>query len=820
MMTIKKAILPLLFLSISTSITAGVVVESTYKMTGINVQGHVIDSKTKEYVPYVLVAVKGTTLATTTDAKGFYSIKNIPQGKVILEVKHLGYHNASVTLKTEKEETLEQDFELTDDVLSLDEVVLTANRQQTLRREAPVLVNVIDKRLFNLTNSATLSQGLNFQPGVRTENNCQNCGFSQVRINGLDGHYSQILIDSRPVFSALNGVYGLEQIPSSMIERVEVVRGGGSSLYGASAIGGTINVITKEPIRNSAEVGHTLSSYGNHSGWENTTNLNASIVTEDAKGGLFIYGNHHYRPGYDHNNDGYTELPNLKNQTLGFSAFYKFTPYSRITLRYHNLAEFRRGGNHLERAPHESDITEQLEHDVNGGSLAYDLFSKDTKRQLKLYYSFENTARKSYYGGIGGGTQAADTIKSAKAYGRTKEITHLLGVQYVHSFDNCWFMPATLTAGLEYNNDKMNDEVLGYDHYLNQRVSIGSAYFQNEWKDSRFTFLLGARLDKHNLIKNAVFSPRVNFRYNPSKELSLRLSYAEGFRAPQAFDEDLHTGWTDGSRQIIVRDPNLKEERSRSISASADFYHTFGSVQTNFLIEGFFTHLTNAFATRTLDKGETTDPNYENNIRNIMQRYGLSRPNAEENEIAERFNGNNATIFGLNIEAKAAFSQWLQVQAGLTLQRNMYKDSVEWSGDGAKKERRFLKTPNAYGYFTVNIQPLKNLSVALTGTYTGSMLVGHQKTDDYTFTQNGTTITYPGWAEAKAVNTPSFLSMNLKVAYDIQLSQYIKMQINGGFQNITNAFQRDLERGPLRDADYVYGPGTPRCAFLGVKFSY
>ena len=254
MMTIKKAILPLLFLSVSTSITARVAVETGYKMTGINVQGHVIDSKTKEYVPYVVVSVKGTTLATTTDATGFYSIKNIPQGKVILEIKHLGYHNVSTTLKTTKEETLEQNFELSEDVLSLDEVVLTANRQQTLRREAPVLVNVVDKRLFNLTNSTTLAQGLNFQPGVRTETNCQNCGFSQVRINGLDGHYSQILIDSRPVFSALNGVYGLEQIPSSMIERVEVVRGGGSSLYGASAIGGTINVITKEPIRNSAEV--------------------------------------------------------------------------------------------------------------------------------------------------------------------------------------------------------------------------------------------------------------------------------------------------------------------------------------------------------------------------------------------------------------------------------------------------------------------------------------------------------------------------------------------------------------------------------------
>ena len=126
MMTIKKAILPLLFLSVSTSITARVAVETGYKMTGINVQGHVIDSKTKEYVPYVVVSVKGTTLATITDATGFYSIKNIPQGKVILEIKHLGYHNVSTTLKTTKEETLEQNFELSEDVLSL--VLQTVNK--------------------------------------------------------------------------------------------------------------------------------------------------------------------------------------------------------------------------------------------------------------------------------------------------------------------------------------------------------------------------------------------------------------------------------------------------------------------------------------------------------------------------------------------------------------------------------------------------------------------------------------------------------------------------------------------------------------------
>ena len=107
----------------------------------------------------------------------------------------------------------------------------------------------MDTKLFESTHATCLAQGLSFQPGVRVEDNCQNCGFTQVRINGLDGHYSQILMDSRPIFSALTGMYGLEQIPANMIERVEVVRRGGSALFGASAIGGTINIITKEPTR-------------------------------------------------------------------------------------------------------------------------------------------------------------------------------------------------------------------------------------------------------------------------------------------------------------------------------------------------------------------------------------------------------------------------------------------------------------------------------------------------------------------------------------------------------------------------------------------
>ena len=125
--------------------------------------------------------------------------------------------------------------------------------------------------------AACLAEGLSFQPGVRVEDDCQNCGFAQVRINGLDGHYSQILVDSHPIFSSLTGVYGLEQIPASMIERVEVLRGGGSALFGSSAIGGTINIITRDPLRNSGEFSHTLSAIGCSSSYDNNTTLNASL---------------------------------------------------------------------------------------------------------------------------------------------------------------------------------------------------------------------------------------------------------------------------------------------------------------------------------------------------------------------------------------------------------------------------------------------------------------------------------------------------------------------------------------------------------------
>ena len=749
-------------------------VEAPVKNTDANLFGHVVDRDTREHIPYAAIAVVGTAFGGTTDASGHYFLKNLPEGALTLEVRALGYatQHAQVTLR--KGETQELNFEVAQRGISMDEVVVSASRSATSRREAPALVSVLGADLFEKTNASCLAQGLSFQPGVRVEDDCQNCGFTQVRINGLDGHYSQILIDSHPVFSALTGVYGLEQIPANMIERVEVLRGGGSALFGASAIGGTINIITRDPIRNTAQAAHTITSIGGSGSYDNNTSVNASLVSENGKAGLYVYGQSRHRSGYDHDGDGFTELPVITSQSVGARAFLRTGAYSRLTAQYHHIGEFRRGGDRLDRPAHEALVAEQTDHAIDGGSLTFDLSSADRSNRLNLYASFQNTARKSYYG----------SGEDPDAYGTTHDITVASGAQYVHAFRRLGFMPAELTLGAEYSYDGLQDESLGYGIHTDQSVHIVSAYFQNEWKTRRWSLLVGGRVDKHNLVDHAIFSPRANVRFNPTENVNLRLSYSSGFRAPQAFDEDMHIAIVGGERVRIRLADDLREERSHSFSASADLYHRFGQVQTNLLVEGFYTMLDDVFSLRELaDKAE------------------------DGSTVKERYNGSGATVRGLNVEGKAVFTRWFSVQAGVTWQRSRYTEPEQWSEDeNVPPVRRMFRTPDVYGYFTASFDPVRRFTAALTGTYTGPMPVQHMAGS--------------GVAVDTAVTTPSFFDMNVKLSYDIPLYKEITLQLNGGVQNVFNAYQKDFDRGADRDSGYVYGPSLPRSWFVGARLSF
>src|SRR5690606_22755103 len=192
---------------------------------------------------------------TLTDVDGGFELNEISSGKQSLKISSVGYQDTNYEVLVESGKTINVEILLKAGNMNLNEVVVTGTRTAKRITDSPVIVKLINSKGLDRVVAVNLSEGLKFQPGLRVETDCQTCNYTQIRMNGLQGGYSQILINSRPIFSPLTGLYGLEQIPVNMIERIEVGRGGVSALYGSSAIGGTINIITKIPKTNNYKIG-------------------------------------------------------------------------------------------------------------------------------------------------------------------------------------------------------------------------------------------------------------------------------------------------------------------------------------------------------------------------------------------------------------------------------------------------------------------------------------------------------------------------------------------------------------------------------------
>ena len=146
------------------------------------------------------------------------------------------------------------------------------------------------------------------------------------------------------------------------------------------------------------------------------------------------------------------------------------------------------------------------------------------------------------------------------------------------------------------------------------------------------------------------------------------------------------------------------------------------------------------------------------------------------------------------------------MQAGLTAQNSRYKEARTWSDEGAvEATRKMFRTPDFYGYCTASYNPGKQMTMSLTGTYTGSMLLEH----------------HAGYIQDnKSVETPDFWDLNFKIAYDFKIYSSFSLQLNAGVQNMLNSFQKDFDSGADRDSGYIYGPTLPRSFFLGIKLNY
>lgn len=729
--------------------------------------GHVLDEKTGEHLPFVNVQLKGTDIGTVTDETGHYFLKDLPVGRQTVVFSYVGYETLELPVVTEADKTVELKAAIKEFSQQLNSVVVTANRYATKRQEAATIVNVLSPKLFETTAVSCVADALCFQPGLRVENTCSNCGKTDLRINGLQGQYTQILMDSRPVFSSMASVYGLEQVPAAMIDRIEVVRGGGSAVYGANAIAGVVNIITKEPVRNFVNLANT-SNVNERAGYDINTDLNASVMSENRKIGAYIFASHRTRSAYDRDDDGFSEVPQLRTTTAGTRVFFKTSAYSKLTAEYHHTTDYRRGGNKRDEEPHKADIAEQLRHNIDAGSLAFDWFSVDSRHFVSAYSAIQHIGRESYFGA------GQDTA----AYGRSSDLTSNTGLQYRFSYP-CGRMNGDLTVGAEYNFNGLHDRMLGYNRDMRQNVHVVGAYAQNEWKNTQWSVLIGARLEKHNLLKRVVVNPRATVRYTPIEGLVLRAGYSSGYRAPQAYDEDLHVAAVGGNVSLITLDPDLKPEYSHSATLSLDWYRRFDNLEVNLTGEGFYTYLQDVFYLREDGK------------------------DAMNNLLFTRTNAPGAWVGGINFEGKLSFQLStfnFQLSAGYTFQRSRYIEAMSWSPVVAP-QKRMLHTPDHYGYLLLDIQPVRDFTISINGKATGSMIVPHLK----------------GYAlNDEEKKTPSFWDLGIRLAYDIHLYKHYCLEISGGVKNVLDQFQRDLDKGPDRDANYIYGPTVPRTYFLGL----
>ncbi|HPE75420.1 MAG TPA: TonB-dependent receptor [Draconibacterium sp.] len=749
------------------------------------------DVKSKEsHIPFATISIKGTTIGTAADVTGHFKMTNLPVGKQTILISAVGYKSNELKVELSANESTTILVQLEPDNIDIEQVVVSADRNSKSRRETPTIVNSINAKIFQRTQNVTLSEGLNFAPGLRMENNCQNCGFTQVRMNGLEGPYSQILINSRPVFSGLAGVYGLELIPANMIERVEVVRGGGSALYGSNAIAGTINLITKDPVSNSFSASGLYAVTGvgmtGKNAEDHNLNFNGSFVSDDYKTGMSIFGFTRVRDAFDANGDGFSEIAKIDNATLGTRFFQRVGDRGKLTADYFNINEARRGGNKFELPEHEADIAESVGHKINSTAVSYDVLFRESDK-LSLFFAAQGVNRNSYYG----------ANQDLSAYGNTADLTYSSGIQYVRQLSWLLFSPASLISGLEMNGSNLKDKKLGYYepvkniHYgntlvANQSMTTRAAFLQTEWKMEKTVVTAGIRYD-HYLVSDKtnessdvtgnVFSPRISFLYNITEHFQFRSGFARGFRAPQIFDEDLHIE-TSGSRKVIhANDPNLKQESSNSFNASFDFSNHFNDWQFQILTEGFYTKLIDPFAN---DYG-TPDEN-----GTVI----YTRINAED----------GAAVRGINLELNASPSAKMQFQSGFTIQKSTFEKPQEFN------ETQFFRSPKNYGYISLNYNPTYLFSVAFTGNYTGSMLVPYF----------GPKLVDP---DAGQLNkTKSFFDAGIKLSYQLKLTDAVKMELNAGIKNIFNSFQNDFDEGINRDPGYVYGPTSPRVIYFGLKF--
>lgn len=615
------------------------------------------------------VAIEGSAMGASTDENGVFTIANVPAGEYKIVASFLGYETNRRRIKLAAGDQVTIDFTLAEAFNTMDEVVVTGTMKEVSRLDSPVPVEVYSPAFFKKNPTPNIYEALQNVNGVRPQLNCQVCNTGDIHINGLEGPYTMVLIDGMPIVSSLATVYGLSGIPNSLVERMEIVKGPASSLYGSEAIGGLINIITKDPGK-----APVLSVDVMGTTWE-ALNVDLGVKFNASKAASVLTGVNYYNYDdvIDNNGDNFTDVTIQERVSIFQKWNFKRKDNRLFTLAGRYYWEDRWGG--------EVAWTQAFRggDEIYGEAITTERWEFLGQYQLPLVenmmfsFSFNSHQQNSVYGDI---PYIADQkIGFGQLYWDKKLGKHdlLVGsaVRYTFYDDNT---PATGGPATDANNNP--DEIWLPGIFVQDEIAI----------NEKNKMLLGLRYD-YNQAHGNIFTPRLAYKWSITNNDILRLNAGTGFRVVNLFTED-HAALT-GAREVIIAE-KLEPEQSYNVNINyiKKMYSNNGS-SGSIELSGWYTYFTNVIF-----------PDYETN----------------DNQIIYRNLDGSAVTKGISLNADLTLANGFSFLLGGSLM------DVSTEENGIS-ERQIL-TERFTGTWSVSYQFLNNkMAIDYTGNVYGPMLL-------------------------------------------------------------------------------------------------
>lgn len=528
------------------------------------VNGLITDRETGDALQGVTVRVEGTSLGAISSAKGRFTISNVPDGRIVLKATMVGYEQYELTLILKRKETKDVIFTMIRSAVQVSDIVVSANKRVQAVQDVPISVAVMTQNDLRERAITQLDDALRYVSGITVARD-------QVNIRGASGFAlgvgsrTMVLLDGFPLISGDNGDIKFDVFPAGQIERIEIVKGAGSALYGTGALGGVVSMFTQRPTENaqiSARAFGGIYTPPPYEEWEYRTTLpsrvGADLEYSQSFGALGVSASGNYRQDesyreFDRSRRGlaYAKFTYDADETSTFRLFGLHVRESKQNFLYW---EDLRNATRPTRDQDEREVQEN-ERSVVAGDWTGILTPATT---LTIHPGVYHTAYRT--------TVADSTLdsnaSSALAYNLEAQLTSRLSSVTV------------LTTGV---NARVN--VVGSELYGDQMQNIISAYAQGEYApNDDLVFTLGARADyekTRTLEAHFEISPKFGMSWKLSPFLTARASAGRGFRAPTIAERYANIRYGPFN---VEPNPNVLSESSWSFETGAHFNGLLGAV--------------------------------------------------------------------------------------------------------------------------------------------------------------------------------------------------------------------------------------------------